>query len=255
MGKVLPILRKCACLINRDDGAGVIVKRIIGSDPTILAHLSWIFQSMRLETEAKLPLSLPEAIEAFGWPIVREVALVVLLHEIHDDFATRLGLLAHDLDRRALGVLTAGAELGANGHAALFANLGEIGLALHDTLHGTNLDKLSALSSEDTVFAERQNYGFDHGVLGAYMLNEVDFPTEVCEEVFSHTVVGSPIWIAEQLCSDLGMGGRGERTNLALPLSRRLGYSDRRLARLKVSIQSAGELPYLAFNGPSAEAA
>jgi hypothetical protein len=252
---MLPVLRKCAALINRDQGSGVIVQRIIGSDPQILTHLGWIFSSIWLDKDIKVAPRLPEVIELFGWPIVREIALVILLHEFHTEAAYKIAMRAEDLDRRALAILAGTSELGGSSFAGLFANIGEVAIGIHDVSHGSQLKKQFFTTSDERVNAERGAFGFDHAVLGSFMLSAVDFPVDVCDEVFEHTTVGTPIWIAEHLADDLGQGLHPERAGIAHPIWEKLGFSGGRLERLRASIESSGNLPYLAFGETSFQVA
>jgi hypothetical protein len=247
INRILPTLRKCAALVNRDDGSGVIVQRIIGSDPRILTPLQWIFGSMWLSEELPDPPKLPEAIELFGWQIVREIALVVLLHELHCEACAKTTVRPEALDSRALGVLTGAVGLGGGSIAALFANVGDCELACRDALQKNPTGLHLIRDPDERSAAERAAYGFDHGVLGSYILSSVDFPLSICDEVFEHTIPGKPIWVAEQLADDVLAGAAQDRSPESA-IWRGLNMSDSRSKRLQTSIRASLDLPYLAFS-------
>jgi hypothetical protein len=220
---------------------------VIGTDPRILGHLESIFTSMWLFDELKGPPKLSDAIDLFGWQLVREIVLVVFLHEVHVEASLKTGVPPEDMDRRALAVLTGAVELKASNVAALLANVGEAALALYDASQYKPTRYYQIKDPTERLASEKATFGFDHGVLASYMLSEVDFPPEICDEIFEHTTIGTPIWIAEQLADDVANLPDARLPGSDNPLWQRLGFPPTRLARLRKSIRASGELPYLVF--------
>jgi hypothetical protein len=252
MGRFMPILRKCSALVNRDDGSGVIVQRIVGNDPEVLTPLNWIFNNLSQEANVSQTPKLLDAIEFYGWEIVREIVLVVMLHQYHREVEKTCKINCEILDERALEVLTASVELGASGVAGIFANVGAGAIAVHDRLHNAALPPNYLYNPSDHLALERSIFGFDHATLGSYMLSEVDFPSLVCDEVFEHTTIGHPIWVAEQLSLIISQSGSGQEQGAEHPIWQTLGLSPARLSRLQRNIKDAANLPTMAFSADAA---
>ena len=193
------------------------------------------------EAEASTP-TLLDAIELFGWPIVREVACVVLLHTVHEELGHPARLRPVDLDRQAVAVITAASEFGGSAMAALLANVGVAGMF---AIGGDRFDRrLYVGNTEHRTEYERSVFGFDHGNLSAAMLSEADMPEEVCLEVFDHTAVGTSIWIAEHVAAELGLSGGipMNSEDVQIESFTRQRFSASKMARLRRSVISAASL-------------
>jgi len=136
--------------------------------------------------------------------MVREISLVVLLHDIHCEAAQRLATPEASIGeaRRAQRGNRSRRVL----PRCLFANIGELVMLAHEEMHGRCGVRTS--STPKTWCGEHDAFGFDHGALGAAMLSEVDFPSEVWSEIHLHPAVGSRIWTAEHLAASSAFGDR-----------------------------------------------
>ncbi|HWD41383.1 MAG TPA: HDOD domain-containing protein [Fimbriimonas sp.] len=248
LAKVQGSLRKISALIHREDAVGVIAQRIIASDGRVVDAVNRILSAMWLSQDGRTP-KLDEAIDVFGWEVVREVAIVAMVHQVNAELAPRAGIGPLDADRLAIAVLTGAAELGASPYAALLANIGSAGLAFLGEERYGQMRRVPVRTSEDIVEAERITFGFDHGVLAAFMLYETDFPDRVCCEVFDHNMPSSPIWLAEQLAREAGIDA-GVPVS-ANPLARETllanDYTEGRIERIQKSMLAAAELPHVVF--------
>jgi hypothetical protein len=239
-----------AALIHRDDAVGIIAQRIISSDPTTNKIVLEVLAAMWLDKQEADKVSIQSAIDLYGWHVTREVALVALMHQIHEDAASAAGMSAIELDRGALGTLTAAVEMGADSFASLTANVGMCGLAVFGRDRYTKIRLQAKACAEGLSAMERDEFGFDHASLGAAMLWEADFPDSVCKLVLGHCAPTSPIWVAEQLAYQVDLGG-GLKSNLPVPadILTRFGLTERRMEHLKSSMESAAGLPAMHFCG------
>jgi hypothetical protein len=257
IARVHPYLRKMAALIHRDEAVGIIAQRIIGSDSVTNQFVNAIVAAMWLDTKESHKATIGGGIELFGWPIIREIAIVALLHQVHDETVPAADMNPLELDRAALAVLTCAVEMGADSNASLLANVGVAGLWALFRDRYYRLRRSVSDRAEDLAAAERDEFGFDHAVLGAAMLWEADFPDQVCRLVLSHGAPTSPIWISEQLACqlDLGAGLRSATTSLAPDLCLKFGMTARRLIHIQNSMISASALPTMHFTRGAARMA
>src|SRR5579871_4854779 len=97
-----------AALLHREDAIGIIVERIIGSDAGVSEVIRQIIGEMWVDPERPNVLpSVGRAIEVLGWPMVREISIVVMLHRVHAELAPSAMIDPVSLDQFALAVLSA----------------------------------------------------------------------------------------------------------------------------------------------------
>lgn len=249
LARVHPYLRKMAALIHRDDAVGIIAQRIIGSDSKTNEIVNGILSAMWVESNENSKASVGGAIDLFGWSIVREVAVTAMLHQVNAETAHQAGINPLDLDRTALAVVTAAVEFGCETYGAMLANVGMAGLAGVGGDRYAKVRRSVITRAEDLPSAEREEFGYDHAVLGAAMLWEADFPDSICRLVLGHSSPTSQIWVAEEIAGEIGLyaGLRTSGGSIPAEVFQRLGVSDRRLERMKASMESAAGLPDMYF--------
>lgn len=246
LARAYPFLRKMAALIHRDDAPGVIAQRIIGSDADTVRMISRIIDSMWLDPTIKP--SLAAGFDLFGWPVIREIAVAVMLHQVHEELAAESEINPHDLDRLALAVSTGGVEVGVDVFAAMLSNVGIAGLVAIGGEKYANLRR-SAMNPAELPAMERNTFGFSHAALGAGMLCEADLPERICRGVLEHSTPSSPIWICEEIAGQAGLHLESSATANPLPgdALERLNLSERRVLRIKEAMAAAADLPGIHF--------
>ncbi len=242
-------IRRIAALIHREDAVGIIAQRILSGDPKATEIINSIITSMWVDLDENNKPSIGGAIDLFGWSVVREIALTAMLHQVHVELTSGTGINPVELDRQALSVLAAAVHFGADPFAALLANLGIAGLIAMGGVRYVRIRQSDSARADDLSFAERAEFGFDHATFGAAMLWEADVPDRVCQSVASHSAVGSPIWLAEEVSTQIGFDGGLKRTGREIcpDFLRRYGVTESRLERIKTAMNSAAGLPEFYF--------
>jgi hypothetical protein len=194
-------------------------------------------------------LLVSDAIEFFGWEIVREVICFAMLHQIHAEVGPKAFLNPTELDMNSLGILTAASFLGADPFAAMLCNIGVVGLATFGGIKYAALRKALMDEPDQLLLAETAEFGFDHAYLGAAMLTEADVPQSVASAVLRHPDPETTLWLAEQLAIEAGAGcGMG----LAKPDIRAMAVAGSRLSAVRLerilrAVKEASDLPKQVF--------
>lgn len=202
-----------------------------------------------------------EAITIMGFNTIRNLTLAVATRDVYK----RFGLIEQKLWEHSLGVSIASGIIAStippvkNEEAVVAGLLHDVGKVI---MNNTEPERFSLLTQR--VYEERVTYsdveedvfGFSHAEVGQIFAEKWGFPETLCDVIYNHhkcheglsdldpyiRMLCLTVALADAICVRLGVGYRGPRADLNLPIENlcdRLGINKERLedsvARFKLS--------------------